>query len=175
MVFSPQRSECKFFVNDGSHYGPWLDGYLSNSCFAPVCGVCRYYFIHYVEMLWFSWDFGHLKYCCNSPMMRIRLFHHRCMCPWTGDGMTEGGHPDRTAPQRAVWSGSALFVYSCLSGNLGTLRQTLFGCIQSKIMSYIRFFWTCTRFLHMYCTFWCSSLVFMYFHILCMLHFHTLG
>ena len=90
--------------------------------------------------------------------------------------MTDSGDPDGAAPQRAVWSGSALFVYSCLSRNLGTLRQTLFGCIQFKSMSYhIRLLWTCTRFLYMCCIFCCSSLVFMHFHILCMLHSHTLG
>ena len=37
-------------------------------------------------------------------------------------GIAYNVDPDQTAPQEAVWSGSALFVQTCLSENLGTLR-----------------------------------------------------
>ena len=50
------------------------------------------------------------------------------MSPNDADGMANGADvmansvdPDQTAPLGAVWSGSALFVQTCLSENLGTL------------------------------------------------------
>ena len=45
------------------------------------------------------------------------------MRPNNADGMANSVDPDQTAPLGAVWSGSALFAQTCLSENLGTLRQ----------------------------------------------------
>ena len=38
------------------------------------------------------------------------------------EGIANNVDPDQTAPPGAVWSGSALFAQTCLSGNLGKLR-----------------------------------------------------
>ena len=43
------------------------------------------------------------------------------MCPKDVDGLANGVDPHQTAP-RAVWSGSSLFAYTCLSKNFGSLR-----------------------------------------------------
>ena len=48
--------------------------------------------------------------------------YHRVMSPNDADGMANSVDPDQTAPLGAVWSGSALFVQTCLSESLGKLR-----------------------------------------------------
>ena len=45
------------------------------------------------------------------------------MSPNDADGMANSVDPDQTAPLGAVWSGSALFVQTYLSENLGSLRK----------------------------------------------------
>ena len=39
------------------------------------------------------------------------------MPPKDADGIANSEDPDQTAPQGAVWSGSALFAQTCLSEN----------------------------------------------------------
>ena len=45
------------------------------------------------------------------------------MHPKDAEGIANSVDPDQTAPLGAVWSGSALFAQTCLSENLGTLRN----------------------------------------------------
>ena len=47
------------------------------------------------------------------------------MSPNDADGMANSVDPDQTALLGAVWSGSTLFAQTCLSENLGKLRQIL--------------------------------------------------
>ena len=44
------------------------------------------------------------------------------MPPKDADGIANSEDPDQTAPQGAVWSGSALFPQTNMSENLGSLR-----------------------------------------------------
>ena len=48
--------------------------------------------------------------------------YHRVMSPNDADGMANSVDPDQTAPQGAVWYGSALFAQVYLSENLGSLQ-----------------------------------------------------
>ena len=60
--------------------------------------------------------------------------YHRVVSPNDADGMANNVDPDQTAPLGAVWSGSALFVKTCLSENLGKLRYT-YNSIDQFVMS----------------------------------------
>ena len=48
--------------------------------------------------------------------------YHRVISQNDADGMANSVDPDQTAPLGAVWSGSALFVQTYLSENLGSLQ-----------------------------------------------------
>ena len=62
------------------------------------------------------------KICCNHYKIWTMWLYHRVMSPNDADGMAKSVDPNRTAPLGAVWSGSALFVQTYLSKNLGNLR-----------------------------------------------------
>ena len=51
------------------------------------------------------------------------------MSPNDADGIANSEDPDQTVPLEAVWSGSALFAQTCLSGNLGSLQYFKFYII----------------------------------------------
>ena len=48
-------------------------------------------------------------------------FYYKAICPNDAYRMANSVDPDQTAPL-AVWSGSTLFVQTCLSKNLGSIR-----------------------------------------------------
>ena len=60
--------------------------------------------------------------CCNHSKIWTMWFYHRVASSKDADGMANSVDPDQTAPQGAVWSGSALFAQAYLSKNLGSLR-----------------------------------------------------
>ena len=62
------------------------------------------------------------KLCCNHLKTGKKRFYHRVMHPNDADSMASSEDPDQTAPLGAVRSGSALFVQTSLSENLGSLR-----------------------------------------------------
>ena len=62
------------------------------------------------------------KICCNHSKIWTMWLYHRVMSPTDADRMANSVDPDQTAPQGAVWSGSALFAQTYLSVNLGSLR-----------------------------------------------------
>ena len=57
---------------------------------------------------------GHLKNCFNYPKIRTMVYH-RVKRPKDGGGMAVSVDHDQTTP--AVWSGSTLFIQTCLSKN----------------------------------------------------------
>ena len=63
------------------------------------------------------------KICCNHSKIWTVWLYHTVMSPNDADGMANSIDPDQTAPQGAVWSGSALFAQAYLSENLGSLWQ----------------------------------------------------
>ena len=61
------------------------------------------------------------KNYCNHPKSWKRWLFLTVMHPKDAEGIANSVDPDQTAPLGAVWSGSALFVQTCLSENLGKL------------------------------------------------------
>ena len=65
------------------------------------------------------------KCCCNHPKTGKKRFYHQVIHPIDADSIANSEDPDQTAPQTApqgaVWSGSALFAQTYLSENLGSL------------------------------------------------------
>ena len=54
------------------------------------------------------------------------------MHPTDAAGIANSIDPDQTTPPGAVWSGFALFVQTCLSENLGSLRYVLLNIPEKK-------------------------------------------
>ena len=55
------------------------------------------------------------------PLNLSHVFFIRVMCPKDAGRMANSVHPDQTDRSGAVWSGSTLYVYACLSKNFWSL------------------------------------------------------
>ena len=62
------------------------------------------------------------KLSCNLPKMKTKSPNLRVFCQKDANGIANSEDPDQTAPLGAVSSWSALFAWTYLSENLGSLR-----------------------------------------------------
>ena len=67
-------------------------------------------------------------------------FYLRVMHTKDAEEIANSINPDQTAPLGAVWSGSALFAQTCLSGNLGTIRYSNFRIITATPQVFFSYF-----------------------------------
>ena len=98
--------------------------------------ICQWFLLGYCKFPKYS---DTQRICCNHSKIWTMWLYHNVMSPNDADGMANSVDPDQTAPLSgsalfvsvdtdqtaplgAVWSGSALFVQSYLSENLGSLR-----------------------------------------------------